>query len=77
MSVLRQDDDAADHHPAVRKGIHARGGDGEVVVEEDDVPGVRAVVLVELFPQCDVMLLRHRLDADIVSAGLLPGLGRA
>ena len=77
VAVLRQDDDAADHHPGIVERVQAGGGNGEVVIEENDVFCLRAVVFIELFPERDVVLLCHRLDADVVCAGLLPGLGRA
>ena len=43
------------------------------MVRHHDVPGVRGIVLIKLLAQGNMMLFGHRLDADIIRTGLLPG----
>lgn len=71
VAILREDDDAAEHHSLFVDGIEAAGGHWQVVVDDDDVLRLGRVVFVELHVEGNLMLPGHCLNADIVGAGLL------
>lgn len=72
-AVLRQNDHASDQGGRFVDWIDPAGRDGEVVVGQDDILRLRRVIVVKLAPQRDPVLLRHPLNSNIVSPGLLPG----
>ena len=71
VPILRQHDDPPEDHVLRVEGVEPAGGYGQVIIDNNDVFGVRRIMLVELHLQRNLVLPRHRLDADIVRPGLL------
>src|SRR5699024_10983888 len=83
LPVLRENDDPPEHHRTdrcafsfrfLRKLVQPAGGDRKVIVKYYNIFCIRGIVFVELLTQSDVVLPRHRLNAHIICARLLPCL---
>ena len=72
-AVLRQHDHASNQCGRFVDRVDPAGRHGKLVVGQNDILGLRRVLVVKLPPQRDPVLLRHPLNPDVVRPSLLPG----
>ena len=75
--VFRKYDNAAKHHGGklcliFRQFVQTACRDGKIPVQQYDIFGIRRIMFIKFFPKCDMVLLCHCLNADIIGSGLLP-----
>ena len=74
-AVFREHDHPSDQNRRRIDLIDSAGRHGKLVVGQDDILGLRRVLVVKLPPQRDPVLPRHPLDPHVVRPGSLPRLG--